>query len=92
MFSPVLSSHDITRWDPVTWPIHNTCSVAGHRFKFSLRVIHTQSDEPSLSKKINLSSIKRKTTIIMGWIYMVNTRLWSIKFKSSSTLKRVKSY
>ena len=42
-----------------------------------------QSDKPSLNKKkkkINLSSIKRKTLTIIGWIYMVNTRLWSFRF------------
>ena len=43
-------------------------------------------------KKINLSSIKRKTLTIIGWIYMVNTRPWSFKFKGSSVLGMVKSY
>ena len=51
-----------------------------------------QSDELSINKKINLSSINRKIPTIMGRIYMVNTRLWSFKFKSSSVLGRVKSY
>ena len=53
-----------------------------------------QSDKPSLNKKkkINLSSIKRKTLTIIGWIYMVNTRPWSFKFKGSSVLGMVKSY
>ena len=40
-----------------------------------------QSDELSSNKKINLSSIKRKIPTIMGWICMVNTRLWSFEFK-----------
>ena len=50
-----------------------------------------QSDEPSPSKKkkINLSSIKRKTPTIMGWIYTVNTRLRSLKFKNTSMSGRV---
>ena len=52
-----------------------------------------QSDEPSPSKKkINLSSIKRKTPTVMGWIFMVSTRLWLLKFKSSCTLRTIKSY
>ena len=42
-------------------------------------------------KTINFSSIKRKTPTIMGRIYMVNTRLWSFKFKGSSMLGMVKS-
>ena len=53
------------------------------------------SDELSLNKKkkkINFSSIKRKTPTIMGRIYMVNTRLWSFMFKGSSMLGMVKSY
>ena len=50
-----------------------------------------QSEELISIKKINHSSIKRKTPTIMGWIYMVNTRLWSFKFKSTSMLGRVKS-
>ena len=53
-----------------------------------------QSDKLSLNKKkkINLSSIERKTLTIIGWIYMVNTRLWSFKLKGSSMLGMVKSY
>lgn len=51
-----------------------------------------QSDELSLNQKTNLSSIKRKTPTIMGWIYMLNTRLRSFKFKSSSVLGTIKSY
>ena len=51
-----------------------------------------QSDELSINKKINLSSINRKIPTIMGRIYMVNTRLWSFKFKGSSMLAVVKSY
>ena len=58
----------------------------------SLRVIQNQSNELSLNQNINLSSIKRKTPTIMGWIYMVNTRLWSFKFKSSTMLGTIKSY
>ena len=51
------------------------------------------SDELSLNKKKNnFSSIKRKTPTIMGRIYMVNTRLWSFRFKGSSMLGMVKSY
>ena len=34
-----------------------------------------QSNELSLNQKTNLSSIKRKTPTIMGWIYVANTRL-----------------
>ena len=51
-----------------------------------------QSEALSLNKKINLSSINRKIPTIMGRIYMVNTRLWSFKFKSSSMLETMKSY
>ena len=45
-FSPVLPIHDIARWD------NNTCSDPGNRFKFTLRVTQTQSDEPSLNQKL----------------------------------------
>ena len=38
------------------------------------------SAELSLNKKINLSSIKRKTPTVMGRIYMVNTRLFWVHF------------
>ena len=85
MFSPVLSIHDITRGDPLTWPTKNTCSDFGHRLKFSLSVIQIQSDEISLKKNINLSSIERETPKIMGWIYMVNTRLSLEGLMSSET-------
>ena len=51
-----------------------------------------QSDELSINKKINLSSINRKIPTIMGRIYMVNTRLWSFKFKGSSMLGTVEAY
>ena len=47
------------------------------------------SDELSLNKMIKLSSIKRKTPTIMGRMYMVNTRLWSFKFKGSSMFSSV---
>ena len=47
----------------------------------------------SPNQNINLSSIKRKTPTIMGWIYMVNTRFWSfaqsrtwLKWLSSSSM------
>ena len=48
-------------------------------FKFN------QSDEISLKKNINLSSIERETPKIMGWIYMVNTRLSLEGLMSSET-------
>ena len=47
------------------------------------------SQVPVKKKKINLSSIKRKTPTIMGWIYTVNTRLRSLKFKNTSMSGRV---
>ena len=37
------SIYDITRWDPLTWPINNTCSDAGHRCKFSLQSVQFSS-------------------------------------------------
>ena len=45
-----------------------------------------QRDERSLNQETNLSSIKRKAPTIMGWIYMVNIRLCSFKFRSSCML------
>ena len=51
-----------------------------------------QSVELSLNKKINFSPIKWKTSTITGRIYMVNTSLWSFKFKGFSMLGMVKSY
>ena len=47
------------------------------------------SDKLSLNEKISLS-IKRKTLIIMGRIYIVNTRLWSFKFKNFTMLETFK--
>ena len=40
-FIPVLPTHDTARW---TWPINNTCSDPGHRFKFSFKVTQAQSE------------------------------------------------
>ena len=37
MFSPVLSIHDITGWEPLTWSVNNTCSDAGLQSMGSLR-------------------------------------------------------
>ena len=39
-----------------------------------------------------LPSEPLETLTIIGWIYVVNTRLWSFKFKGSSMLGMVKSY
>ena len=43
-----------------------------------------QSDKPSLNKKkkINLSSIKRKTLTIIGWIYMVKPGYGHLSLKA----------
>ena len=51
-----------------------------------------QYDKLSLNQETNLSSIKRKAPTIMGWIYTVNIKLCSFKFKSSCTLGTIKSY
>ena len=76
-YSHVQITIDITRWIPLTWPIN---SDIGHRFKFSFRVTHTQS-------KTVTSSVERKTPTVIGWLSMVNTMLWSFKFKTSTMLK-----
>ena len=34
-FSPIQATLDITRWDPLTWSINNTCSDPGHKNEFS---------------------------------------------------------
>ena len=36
-FSSIQATLDITRWDPLTWPINNTCSDAGLQSMGSLR-------------------------------------------------------
>ena len=53
-----------------------------------------QSDKLSLGKKKknNPSFTERKTPTIMARIYMVITKLWSFKFKSSSMFGTGKSY
>ena len=49
-FSSVLAIQDITRRDSLTWPVNNTCSDSGHRYKFSLRALN-QSNDLSLNQK-----------------------------------------
>ena len=67
MFSPVLSIHNNSRWDPLTWPFKTTCSEAGHRFKFSLGSFKlNQSDELSLNKKLTSHLLKGKLLQLWG--------------------------
>ena len=39
-----------------------------------------------------ISAKEEKSPIIMGWIYIDNTRLWQFRFKVSSMLETIKSY
>ena len=59
---------DITKWNPLTQPINNASSDPGHKFEFS-SISLNQSSKQSFSKG-------KKSPIIMGWIYIDNTRLW----------------
>ena len=59
---------DITKWNPLTRPINNASSDPGHKFEFS-SISLNQSSKQSFSKG-------KKSPIIMGWIYIDNTRLW----------------
>ena len=43
--SPAQATLDITRWDPLTWPVNNTCSDPGHIYEFSFRVTQAQSEQ-----------------------------------------------
>ena len=81
------------RW-PKYWSFSFSISPSNeHPGLISLRVIQIQSEwQTNLSQKTNLSSIKRKTPTVMGWIFMCNTKFWSFKFKSSCMLRTIKSY
>ena len=70
----MLFIHDITRWDPVIWPLVIPALMLAIDLSFLLGSFKLNwSDKLSLNKKISLSSIKRKTPTIMGRMYMVNT-------------------
>ena len=45
------------------------------------------SDELCLNQKLNLSSTKRKTPATVGWIHMINTRLWSFGERNGNPLQ-----
>ena len=57
---------DITKWDPLTWPV-NACSDPGHKFEFS-SITEAQSEQQAKFQK------RRK--IFHNYIYIGNTRLW----------------
>ena len=42
-YSSVWAGTDITRWDPLTWPIKHTYSNRGHKYEFSLKVTLSQN-------------------------------------------------
>jgi len=44
IYSHIQVTIDITRWDPLTWPINNACSDSGHKFEFS-SIIQAQSEQ-----------------------------------------------
>ena len=44
-YSSVWAGTDITRWDPLIWPIKHTYSDPGHKYEFSLKVIQAQSEQ-----------------------------------------------
>ena len=55
-FNSVLSTPDITRWDPLNWPINNTCSDPGHKFKFSVRITQAPSEQQAKSQSKTVTS------------------------------------
>ena len=59
-FSSVLSIQDITRRDSLTWPVNNTCSDSGHRYKFSLRDTQSEQRPESQSKKPTTSCLLKE--------------------------------
>ena len=65
----------------------NTCSDPGRRVKCSFGLTQTQSDELCLNQKLNLSSTKRKTPATVGWIHMINSRLWSFGERNGTLLQ-----
>ena len=72
-FSPVQATLDITKWDPLTQSINNTCSGTGHKYEFSSKLFKiNQRNKHKFSQGV-------KPPTIMGWIYVVKTRLWSFK-------------
>ena len=44
IYSHIQVTIDITRWDPLTWPINNACSDSVHKFEFS-SIIQAQSEQ-----------------------------------------------
>ena len=49
----VLSTHDITKWDPLTWPINNPTLTLVINSNFFLGPVKVnQNDELSLNKKL----------------------------------------
>ena len=61
---------DITRWDHLTGPINNACSDSDHKFELS-SITQAQSEQQA-----KFQQRRKKSPIIMGWIYIDSTRLW----------------
>ena len=61
-------------YNSLTWPISYTCSDSGHKHEFSSKVTQAQSEQQA---KIQPRYYGIKALTIMGWIYVINTRLSS---------------
>ena len=68
-YSSVKATIDITRQDPLTCSINDTCSDPGHKYEFPSKVNQAQSEQQVQLQPRNI------TSLIVGWIYMANTRL-----------------
>ena len=66
-FNSVLSTPDITRWDPLNWPINNICSDPGHKFKFSVRITQAPSEQQAKSQSKTVTSHLLKGKLPQLW-------------------------
>lgn len=73
--SPAQATLDITRQDPLTWPVNNTCSDLAI-YEFSFRVTQAQSEQQAKFqlKVVTSHLLERKPPTIMGLILQLT--LW----------------
>ena len=60
LYSHIHVTIDITRWDPLTWPINNASSDSGHKCEFS-SITQAQSEQQA-----KFQQRRKKSPTIMG--------------------------
>ena len=72
-YSSVWAGTDITRWDPLIWPIKHTYSDPGHKYEFSLKVTQAQPEEATFqSKNVNSRLLGRiGFQLWVGFIWLI---------------------